>query len=83
VTLEPVTRESLREAARRALRPGLSAHQAVVVGYAQLVGEPLDPFAFDDAAVILRAERLLLEGLSAPDAVRAARDELVTWADTP
>jgi hypothetical protein len=75
-----VTREALLEAARTVLQTGLSGEQAVVVGFSRLVGEPLDPFAFDEAAVILRAERLLMEGLGVVDAVHIAREELVTWA---
>jgi hypothetical protein len=74
-----VTRKALLEAARSALGPGITASEAIIVGYSQLVGEPLDPFAFDDAAVIARAERLLAEGIGVEDAVATARAELATW----
>lgn len=74
-----VTREALIEAARAELRPGLSRRQAIVIGFSALLGERLDPERFDDAALILRAERLLLEGLSVVDAVATARAEAVTW----
>lgn len=74
-----ITREALVAAARRVLRPGISEHQAVVIGYAELVGVPLDPFAFDDAAIILRAERLLIDGVVVPEAVATARREMATW----
>ncbi len=74
-----VTRHALLAAARRALRPGINDHQAVVIGYAELTGEPLDPWAFDDAAVVLRAERLLLDGLPVDEALRTAREEHATW----
>jgi hypothetical protein len=75
-----ITRESLLAAAREELRPGLRPEQAIVIAYARLAGSPLDPFGFDDAAVILRAERLLLDGLGVTDAVATAREELVTWS---
>jgi hypothetical protein len=74
-----VTREALLAAARAELRPGLTRMQAVIVGYSGLIGARLDPSGFDDSAVILRAERLLEEGLSVVDAVEAASREGVTW----
>ena len=74
-----VTHEALLVAARAELRPGLTRMQAVIVGYSGLVGARLDPCGFDDSALILRAERLLEEGLSVVDAVEAATREGVTW----
>ena len=75
----PVTREALLVAAREALEPGLAPDLAVVVGYSRLIGEPLDPFRYDDAALVLRARRLLDEGLGVAEALRTARAELATW----
>jgi hypothetical protein len=75
-----ITRDTLLVAARKHLGPGMTRQQAVVVAYAELVGEALDPWAFDDAAIILRAEALLLEGLTVVDAVATAREELATWS---
>lgn len=75
----PVTRAALLEAARTEVRQGLGSEAAVVVAWSRLTGEPLDPYGFDDAAVILRAERLIVDGLGVADAVAAARAELVTW----
>ena len=74
-----VTREALLVAAREALEPGLGAELAVVVGYSRLMGEPLDPHRYDDAALLLRASRLLDEGLSIADALGTARAELAMW----
>jgi hypothetical protein len=76
----PVTREALLVAAREALGPGLAADLAVVVGYSRLIGEPLDPHRYDDAALLLRARRLLDEGLSVAEALETARAELATWS---
>jgi hypothetical protein len=67
-------------AARRAMRPGISAEQAVLIGYAEVAGEPIHPSAFDDAAVLLRAECLLDDGVRVEKALRTARAELVTWS---
>ena len=74
-----VTREALLEAARSALRPGITPAAAIVIGYSQIIGQPLDPFEFDDAALILRAERLLAEGLGVSAAVQTAHAEKATW----
>ena len=74
-----VTRAQLVEATWDWLRPGLSLEFAIVTAYAGLVGAPLDPFDFDDAAVILRAERLIAEGLDVSEALGTARAELATW----
>lgn len=74
-----ITRESLLVAARRYLRPGITREQAVLLGYAELEGNPLDPHGFDDAATLLRAERLFLDGVNANTALSTARSELPTW----
>ena len=50
---EPFTTEALLEVARRHHRPGINADVALILGYAELAGAPLDPYGFDDAAVIL------------------------------
>lgn len=74
-----LTREMVIEAARRWLRPGITRPQALALGYAEACGQPLDPCDFDDAAVLLRAETLLLEDVDVAAAVRTARAELATW----
>lgn len=74
-----MTRNELLEAARDALKPGVRPAEAVVLAYAKLVGEPLDPEGFDDAAVLLRAVRLLDDGMSVVEAVATARREGATW----
>lgn len=74
-----ISKEALLAAAQRALGPGITREQAVIIGYAELSGEPLDPWLLDDAAVILRAERLLIEGLLAAEAIATARREHATW----
>ena len=76
---DPVTVDALVAAANRALQPGIRREEAVVIGYAELVGEPLDPFDFDHAAIILRAARLCMDGLGVGEAVRTARHEQATW----
>ncbi len=48
---------------------------------AELSGSPLDVWDFDDAAVVLRAEALVVDGLAASAALEAARAELATWAE--
>jgi hypothetical protein len=75
-----VDREALRLAAHRHHRKGISKHQAILLGYAELVGAPLNPYGFDDAAILLRAERLLHEDLGLSEALSTARRELVTWS---
>lgn len=75
----PITRERLLAAAREEIRPGLRPEQAIVVAYSKLADDPLDPFGFDAAAVILRAERLVLEGVGLADAVGTVRKERATW----
>ena len=74
-----VDREELRAAAHRHYRPGISKRQAIVLGFAELTGQPLDPDAFDDSAILLRAERLLLDGVRIGEALAVARTELATW----
>lgn len=78
-----MTRQQLLAAAREARTSGagywLSAEEAIVVGFAGLMGAPLHPFSWDDSAVILRARELLDEGLDVAEAVRTARDEAATW----
>ncbi len=73
-------REALRLAAHRHYRKGISKHQAIVVAFSELVGAPLNPEAFADAAILLRAERLLLEDLGLSEALGTARREPVTWS---
>ncbi len=75
-----VTSGALAEAARRILRPGITAHQAVILAYTELVGNPLDPWDFDDAAVLLRTERLFEDGLTVPEALAIARAELIRFS---
>lgn len=74
-----VDREELRVAARRHYRPGISPHQAILLGYAELIAAPLDPERFDDSAILLRAERLVLEDVPVGEALATARRELATW----
>ena len=74
-----VTQEALLEAARRHRRPGITPHIARVLAYAELLGYPLDPQTFDHAAVVLRAERLLLDDVPLAEALRTACDEFVTF----
>ena len=58
---------------------GITPEQAVIFACAELSGSPLDPFGFDDAAILLRAERLVVDGLAASEALSTAQSELVTW----
>lgn len=74
-----VTDTDLLVAAQRHQRPGISQHVAIVLGYAELIGHPLDPENFDQAAVILRAERLLQEDLPVDVALRTAVAEFATF----
>ena len=76
-----IARDELVLAARRHRRPGISVRQAFVLAYAELTDAPLDPWSFDDAAVILRAETLLIEGLDVVTAVATARAEFATFAE--
>jgi hypothetical protein len=80
VNVARVDRESLRATAHRHYRPGISAHQAIVLAYSELTGRPLAPDTFDDSAVLLRAERLLIDGLSVSEAIDTARAEFATWS---
>lgn len=75
-----MTRDALLDAARRYQHPGVSADQAIVLAFAELAGAPLDPWSLDDAAVVCRAETLILDGLGVADAVATAREELATWS---
>jgi hypothetical protein len=71
------------DATRRALQrfpSGIIEEQAAVMALADLQGSPLDPYSFDDAALLLRAERLLHDGLSVAHALGTAREELATFA---
>jgi len=77
--VQTVDREALRQAAHRHRRQGISNRQALILAYAELIGAALDPYAFDDAAILIRAERLLLEDLGLSEALNSARLELVTW----
>lgn len=77
-----VSPDALLAAARQVLSShlsGISNEQAVVIGYSQLIRQPLDPELFDDSALILRAERLVLDGLNVAGAVATAREEFATW----
>jgi len=76
-----ITREVLLAAARRHLRPDISSRVALVLAYAELSGEPLDPWSFDDAAIVLRSETLLIEGFDVATAVETARAEFATFAE--
>lgn len=75
-----VTRTELVDAARRHLQPGISHEQALVLGYAELDGTPLDAWSFDGAAELLRAERLLQDGLTLPLALTTARAERIHFS---
>jgi hypothetical protein len=57
----------------RLLRPGISPEVACIVAYADLTGAPLDPYDFNDSAVICRAELLVLDGVPIGIAIEAAR----------
>jgi hypothetical protein len=79
------TRDEVRALARRhhdvlAQLGGISPEACVVLAVAELREEPLDVFAFDDAAIVLRAERLVLDGMSAGEALATARTEHTTWS---
>ena len=79
VSERAITSEMIVVAARRLSRPGLSKLQAVICAVAELHDTPLDPDGFDDAAVILRCERLVRDGVDVAEALAAARRELTTW----
>jgi hypothetical protein len=74
--ISKLTREALLAAARRHLRPGITPQVALVLGYAEVGGQPLDPENFDDAAVILRAERLVLDDVPVELALSTALKEI-------
>ena len=84
--MSAITSEALAAAARRARERaeadngGITLEQACVIGYSELIGGPLDPYVLDDAAIILRAERLILDGLLLDPALRTAREELATFS---
>ena len=78
-TVSEITTEMIVGVARRLKQPGLTNLQCVICAVAELDGRPLDPFAFDDAAIILRCERLTSEGVDVTEAIAAARRELTTW----
>ena len=76
------SQQQLLEATERVLATypqGITPEQAVILACAELSSSPLDPFGFDDAAVLLRAELLVVEGLVASEALRTARREMATW----
>ena len=56
--------------------PGISQSVALVIEHSKLDDASLDPHAFDDAAVIVRAETLVLEGVDVAEAIYSARVEL-------
>jgi len=75
----------LANAARARIQAGISREQALILGYADLTSQPLDPWLPDEAAILLRAERLLIDGVHIADALDTARREAATFAseDTP
>ena len=77
--MNEITTEMIVVVARRLQQPGLTKLQCVICAVAELDGRPLDPFAFDDAALLLRCERLTSEGVDVTEAIAAARRELTTW----
>ena len=79
MTHPEISRDELTAAARGFVRPGISIPVAFVLGFADLSGQPLNPEAFDDAAVILRCERLVDDGIGLSEALRTAHAERVTW----
>ena len=76
-----ITRDLLIATARRHRRQGISTLQSFVLAYAELSDASLDPWSFDDAAVILRAESLLIEGLDLATAVATAGAEFAAFAE--
>ena len=78
-TVSEITTEQIVVVARRLQQPGLTKLQCVICAVAELDGQPLDPFAFDDAAILLRCELLISEGIDVTEAIAAARRELTTW----
>lgn len=74
MTVRPVTRDELLVAAKQELRRGIHPTEAVVLAYAQLAGEPLNPEVFDDAA-----NAAALRRDDGPEAVATARAEGATW----
>ena len=74
-----VTKAALRDAARKHLVPGINPRIATILAFAELKDEPLDAEAFDDAAIILLAERLVLEDVPIELALASARQERVTF----
>ena len=78
------TREQIHDATLRVVErfpSGITAEQAAVLALADLEDSPLDPYSFDDAAVLLRAERLVIDGVGVEDALVTALRELATWND--
>ena len=74
-------RATVRARAAELVRPGINRRVALICAYAELAGDPLDPEVRDDAAVILRSERLLLDGLAVDAALAVARGEMIAWAE--
>ena len=74
-----ITPHELATAARPHLQRGITPEQAIILGFADLTGEPLDPHRADDAAVLLRAERLLRDCGSVRDALATAHNERATF----
>lgn len=82
MSTDTATRDAIVARARRLLDnwgSAISSDQAILVAATELAGERLDPFDRDDAAIILRAERLFVDGLSISEALGTARSELVTF----
>ena len=80
-TREQLTRLARRHYTRLATQGGITPEECVVLAAAELAGAPLDPFVFDDAALLHRAERLVIDGFAASDALTTARAEQASWAE--
>lgn len=72
----PPSHSEVRTRAQQYLVPGIRPEEALVIAYADLDGQPLDPEVFDDAALILCAGRRVLDGDNLGDAIAYARQEL-------
>lgn len=71
--------EAVIAAARQELRDGISIEIAALIGCSAVMGKRLDPEAFDDSAILLRAERLVADGMRLDEAVAEARENFVAW----
>lgn len=78
--MSEITRDAVVHEARRLLghfEHRITPDQAILMAAAELLGAPLDPFAFHAAAVLLRAERLFIEDVPIDEALATARRELL------